>query len=249
MLLLQNLVKARFTVFRWQDPDGGGPPAPRALAVRKNLRSASGRTTVPMSRPSMTPPARLASVRCSGTRASRTAGRADTAEAISEHFRGSDFRTHVVAVDEDSLCRRYRPRRRWCAHSSVPAPAPPRRVKRRFPALRAAPAALPSCTWRRYRYRADPDRRASRAATVDFPAPAGPSMAIKSFRDDSGGLRFGHRSASFLGSREAALYKVPYPRPMKFDQSEILRDESRVCAIATCRRRCGWPSATPTPTS
>ena len=52
-----------------------------ADAVRKILTSASGSTTVPMSRPSTTTlPGPAASSRCSPTRRARTAGTAETAE-------------------------------------------------------------------------------------------------------------------------------------------------------------------------
>lgn len=46
--------------------------------------------------------------------------------------------------------------------------------------------------------------------------------------------------------REVAFYKVPYPRPMKFDQSIILRDESRVCAtppVGALRVAVGYPNS------
>jgi hypothetical protein len=53
-------------------------------AVKKTFTSAFGKTTVPMSRPSMTELARLPSSRCRATRASRTAECALTCEAASE---------------------------------------------------------------------------------------------------------------------------------------------------------------------
>ncbi len=49
-------------------------------ASRKILRSASGSTTVPMSRPAMTMPPASASVRCRSSSAARSSGIADTAE-------------------------------------------------------------------------------------------------------------------------------------------------------------------------
>ena len=55
-----------------------------ALAVRKNFASASGNTTVPMSRPSTTTPPSAPMRRCSPSRAARTSGSADTRDAPSE---------------------------------------------------------------------------------------------------------------------------------------------------------------------
>src|SRR5579883_2312685 len=52
-------------------------------AVRKNLTAASGTTTVPMSRPSMTTSPAAASARCTASSRARTAGRTDTREASS----------------------------------------------------------------------------------------------------------------------------------------------------------------------
>ena len=48
------------------------------LAVRKNLASALGKTTVPMSRPSSTTPPAAPRFRCISSNASRTAGTAET---------------------------------------------------------------------------------------------------------------------------------------------------------------------------
>ena len=75
--------------------DGRRPPAPSGSsprssvrrrarssteASRKILRSASGSTTVPMSRPAMTIPPAAASARCRSSRARRSSGIAETAE-------------------------------------------------------------------------------------------------------------------------------------------------------------------------
>ena len=53
-------------------------------AVRKIFTVASGRTTVPMSRPSITTLFSRASFRCISSRWARTAGWAETAEAYRE---------------------------------------------------------------------------------------------------------------------------------------------------------------------
>ena len=54
------------------------------LAVRKNFASASGNTTVPMSRPSTTTPPAAPMRRCSPSSAARTSGSADTRDAPSD---------------------------------------------------------------------------------------------------------------------------------------------------------------------
>ena len=141
-------------------------------AVRKNLARASGKTTVPMSLPSATTRPLAPMRRCKASSPARTSAKADTCEAPSE-ISG----------------------RRISSLTSSPSTAmwltPPRSSNRMSRLRMSWPSARPSdqaMSRRRAahapaRYRAPesrnvyPRRRARPLATVDLPAPAGPSMA------------------------------------------------------------------------
>ena len=118
-------------------------------ASRKILRSASGRTTVPMSRPAMTiPPARARS-RWRSSSAARSSGMADTADtAASTSGRGRH------------RCDRPRRRGRGRAGPARPARARPRRRARSAPPRR--PTSTPRCS-------AEPGHRAVEQARVAEP--------------------------------------------------------------------------------
>ena len=99
-------------------------------AVRKTLTSASGATTVPMSRPSATqsPSARIR--RCCSTSASRTAGSEDTREAASDTH-GSRMRS--VTSSPSSVTRSPSSSRAVRATAAAsPPPSPVRNATARY---------------------------------------------------------------------------------------------------------------------
>ena len=138
-----------------------------AEAVRNTLRSASGSTTVPMSRPSTTPP-RCAAARCSGVMASRTDGRADTRDtpAVTASPR--------ISSSTSSSSSHVRPpvRASWTDRATSPhAASSSRSTSARRQARVTARYSAPVSTCGTARV------SASSRATVDLPDPAGPSIA------------------------------------------------------------------------
>ena len=83
-------------------PSSAGPPAPPAEASRYTLRAASGNTTVPMSRPSITPPPRSAAhSRWRRRISARTVGLAATMLTARVTSGSADLDGGVHAVDHD----------------------------------------------------------------------------------------------------------------------------------------------------
>ena len=141
-----------------------------SVAVMNTLTGASGNTTVPMSRPSTTPPAVLGHPRAlpvdedrahRGVRRHRRHHAGDLGPA--------DGLVHVAAVEAAPHRRRARCRRRA-----------PRRPPRR-PSSRSTPASIAASVTARYMAPVSrvwrPSAAATPVATVDLPDPAGPSMA------------------------------------------------------------------------
>src|SRR5215211_2446300 len=132
------------------------------VAVRNTFTAASGATTEPMSRPSATQSPSSTISCCMRTSAARTSGSAATREAPAET---SGVRIASVTSRPSSSTRS------------------PTRMSAR-PAISAACSSRPAEASATARYIApvsryvNPSRSATARATVDFPAPAGPSMAI-----------------------------------------------------------------------
>ena len=125
-LVAQRLLGEHRLVHRRPARRRAGARARAGSAVRNTFSSASGATTVPMSRPSATQSPRAISSRCLATSASRTPGSAATREAASETSRRADRLGHVAAVEQSRASRA----------SSMPRAAAASR--RRAPALGSA---------------------------------------------------------------------------------------------------------------
>src|SRR3954452_23899853 len=125
------------------------------LAVSHTFRSAPGATTVPTSRPSATQSPLASSARCLSSSAARTSGSAARREARSEI---SGVRIACETSSPSSSTR-------------SPSNAMCRLAGSRSPASATARYIAPESRY------AKPSARAAARATVDLPAPAGPSMA------------------------------------------------------------------------
>ncbi len=138
--------------------------------MRNTLSEASGNTTEPMSRPSMTPPPRSAAqARCRRTISARTAGLAAT--VLTARVTSGPRISMVASTPstETALSATAMSRSATMPATSVAsAGSMPRRRAAKVTARYMAPVSRYSRS----------SRSASRRATVDFPEPAGPSMAI-----------------------------------------------------------------------
>ena len=140
-----------------------------SLAVRKTLTGASGSTTVPMSRPSTTPPSCSAThARCRATSTDRTPGCDDTAD------------TAPVTSGPRIAADTSRPPSRTSPSSSSTSAASATRVTA-SPSSRSTLASSAASVTARYMAPVSrvcsPSALATPRATVDFPEPAGPSIA------------------------------------------------------------------------
>src|SRR5205807_4160208 len=140
-------------------------------AVRKTLTGASVNTTVPMSRPSMTPPPRCsAHSRCRSRNSARTAGWEDTsdppADTAGPRISALTSRPSSRTLPGGSPSSRTAS----SAARAIASPSPrsrPRSMARSVTARYIAPVSSTS----------RPRAEATPRATVDLPDPAGPSMA------------------------------------------------------------------------
>ena len=161
-------------------------------ATIKNLRSASGNTTVPMSRPSRTIPPSFPISRCSRTIASRTSALTADGTDGARHGRRPDGFRHIFTVQQHTQSLR---RTASIAHALRAATQPPpTRPRVRYPARRTLRvtaryiAPVSTCTY--------PSRPAASRAVVLFPEAAGPSIAITNRRSVTGSF-----------SREKRIYE------------------------------------------
>ena len=152
-------------------------------ASRKIFKSASGKTFVPMSRPSITTPPPMPISRCRATIHSRTLGCTETRDAPSVTSRSRMRAETSFPLTSTRLppMTRSRVMLDSCACFSSAGSSSneaSHSIARSASARYIAPLS-------RFTY---PSLRASRDAIVLLPAPAGPSMAIISLRCDGSGI-------------------------------------------------------------
>ena len=146
------------------------PARSSGLAVRNTLSGASGKTTVPMSRPSATRPGGRRKARCRSSSAARTAGMDRDPRCGGADVFPPDAVGDVAAVEQDPAVgearRRGSRRPSASAGSSSERDARFERLQRDEPIERSAVEQM------------EAERRATPAAIVPLPDAAGPSTVI-----------------------------------------------------------------------
>ena len=164
-------------------------------ASRNSLRSASGSTTVPMSRPATTIPPPSASARWRGSRAARTSPIFDTFDTAASTL--GPRASSVVSAPS----RRTRVRRPVPSSASVTRPT---RSTRRGASSVGTPSRSAAAVSARYRRpvstKRSPRRPAAAAPTLLLPLEAGPSSATTIRRPSSGGADFARDRGGLAGA-------------------------------------------------
>ena len=193
------------------------------LAVTNSFAAASGKITVPMSRPSSTAPVRAAKSRWNASSAARTPGIDATAAAAASACRPAQVGTLQVR-------RPQRPRR-----ALRPSRHPPDR--RQHPAH----AVRPRGTAGRCPGRADPAPRPGGGRACPCPAAAGPSMAMTGFMPSRPGRDRRRRARSSASTKPG---KAGVDEPGIVGRHRRSRRQAQHDAPTS---RCGGPCASRPP--
>ena len=195
----------------------GGPAARSSLAVSRIRTSASGATTVVMSRPSATTPPAALGARLDQSRWRRRSS-ARTPRLVATVLTAAEIRVSRIV---GGRCPARRPGRTG-ASGSVPISRSQvaghvRRLRPRRRGRRPAPGrpSRPRDTSRRCRGTPEPSRRPRSGSTVDLPDPDGPSMATTSGRRDASGCEPGTADLQDRSGTAANLHSLVAQRPLR----------------------------------